>query len=530
MKINNNIAALNAWRNLGISEAGMSSSLEKLSSGYRINRGADDPAGLLISEKLRSQITGLNQAISNANDAVSMVQTAEGALTEMNTMLNSIRGLAVHAANTSANDASSIAADQTAVNKAVESIQRIATTTKFAGKLLLNGSATNATITGKTGTLASGSEGITVAIANDRELTLAGVTALLGNDKSGDVSVIVTSAATAALASSTVSVAPAGLFISGLATLTLANLSGASIAIAIASSTNMTMVDLASAINVAQATTGITASLVGLGGYLKLTTAAGDYGFTITTEGTAAVAASLVAALGLGVANATTTAVIGSNIVGELKYGTNVVSLVGRATNASGLSSFTSVQSGWTGLTLTLDAARAANTNVAQQATFLLDKNGEKLKFSLTPDASSADIITYGISNLQIGKLGVTSADGVYNATGTYSGLEAITTNGRYNLTDDAEKAVAIIDQAVSDVSSERSRLGSFQKFTLESTINNLGVTRENLTASESRIRDVDMAQEMMSFTKNQILVQAGTAMLAQANQVPSSVLQLLQG
>ncbi|MEK6556965.1 MAG: flagellin, partial [Candidatus Margulisiibacteriota bacterium] len=147
MQIMNNIAALNGWRNLGVSNAGLSKSLEKLSSGYRINRGSDDPAGLLISEKLRAQIGGLDQAVKNASDAISMVQTAEGALTEMNNMLNSIRSLAVHAANTGSNDTAAIAADQTAVDKAVTSIQRIATTTKFAGKSLLDGTSTGATIT-----------------------------------------------------------------------------------------------------------------------------------------------------------------------------------------------------------------------------------------------------------------------------------------------------------------------------------------------------------------------------------------------
>jgi flagellin len=525
MKINNNIAALNAWRNLGISEAGMSSSLEKLSSGYRINRGADDPAGLLISEKLRSQITGLNQAISNANDAVSMVQTAEGALTEINTMLNSIRGLAVHAANTSANDASSIEADQTAVDKAIESIQRIATTTKFAGKLLLNGSATGATITAKPGALAAGNDGVTIGINSSLPLTLDGVSALLGGAEAGDVSIAVTSAAIAATTTAAASLGAGYVTMASNTATTTFVISGTvgTVSISIAAGASMDVGSMVALINAGAI--GVTASATGSGGILKLTNStAGATGFTVTTAGSGA--ASLATALGVSA----TLSATGSNIVGQLKFGTNVVSLVGGTSNASGGASFTSVQTGWTGLSLTLDATRAANTTLAQQATFLLDKNGEQLKFSLTPDAATADIITYGIANLQISKIGITTSDGIYNATGAHAGLSAITSGGLYNLTDDAEKAVAILDQAVSDVSSERSRLGSFQKFTLESTINNLGVTRENLTASESRIRDVDMAAEMMNFTKNQILVQAGTAMLAQANQVPSSVLKLLQG
>ncbi|MDD4527238.1 MAG: flagellin [Candidatus Margulisbacteria bacterium] len=517
MRINNNIAALNAWRNLGISSSGMGSSLEKLSSGYRINRGADDPAGLVISNKLRAQIGGLTQAISNASDAVSMVQTAEGALTEMNTMLNSIRGLAVHAANTAANDASSIAADQTAVDKAVESIQRIATTTKFAGKFLLNGSAGGAQATDKVGTLATGNDGITLT-ANDLDTKAA--VALLGATEKGDVSVVVTSAATAGVASATASAATVS--IEGAVAFTVANLAGVSATVNIASSTSITMASIAATINSSTGTTGITASLVGSGGVLKLTTAVGaSFGFTITTAGSGA--AGFISAVGLGTASATTAALVGSNIVGQLKYNANVVSLVGGATNASGGATFTSVQTGWTGLSLKLDATRAANVTASEQGVFTLDAKAKDLKFSLTPDATTADIIKYGIANMQTTKLGLNAVAGE-----TYSGLNAIISNATYNLSDNAEAAVAIIDSAITDVSSERSQLGSFQKFTLETTINNLGVTKENLTASESRIRDVDMAAEMMNFMKNQILVQAGTAMLAQANQVPTSVLQLL--
>ncbi len=522
MRINNNIAALNAWRNLGISENGMGSALEKLSSGYRINRGADDPAGLVISQKLRAQITGLTQAISNASDAVSMVQTAEGALTEMNTMLNSIRGLAVHAANTAANDTSSIAADQTAVDKAVESIQRIATTTKFAGKFLLNGGATDAEYKALTGSLGTGTTGVTIAAFT---LDKDAVGSLMGTSASGNVSVVVTSAAAGAIASGTTSLTTiASSTVS--ATITFSGLAGTT-TITLASDASMTIAAFASAINAGTASTGITASLVGSGGILKLTTgsAGSDQIIRITTTGSAAVAA--VAAIGMGSANAsgtaTTVSLAGNNIVGQLKFNSNVVSLVG---GASGAGSFTSTQTGWTGLNLTLDATRAANTTAAEQAVFQLDKNGEQLKFSLTPDASTADIIEYGISNMQTTKLGLGA---IATDTTNYAGLNAIIAGGTYNLSTDAESAVSIIEQAISDVSSERSQLGSFQKFTLETTVNNLGVTKENLTASESRIRDVDMAAEMMNFMKNQILVQAGTAMLAQANQLPTTVLQLLK-
>ena len=144
------------------------------------------------------------------------------------------------------------------------------------------------------------------------------------------------------------------------------------------------------------------------------------------------------------------------------------------------------------------------------------------IKFSLTDNATTTDIISYAIDNMQTSKIGILT-------TLAGSTLNAIKSGATYQLSANASAAVSIIDKAIADVSMERAKLGSFQKYTLESTLNNLGVTRENLSASESRIRDVDMAQEMMDFTKNQILVQAGTAMLAQANQLPQTVLKLLQ-
>ena len=516
MRINNNIAALNAWRNLGISESGMGSALEKLSSGYRINRGADDPAGLVISQKLRAQITGLTQAISNASDAVSMVQTAEGALTEMNTMLNSIRGLAVHAANTAANDSSSISADQTAVDKAVESIQRIATTTKFAGKFLLNGGATDAAYSTLIGSGSTGTGGITInALTLDKDA----VAALMGAETTGNVTVSVTTAATGATASGTASAAAGVVSLAGAATFVVSGLAGTT-TVTFASSTSMGIASMAELINAGTASTGIVASVGASGGILILSTntLGSDKSIKITTAGSAA--GALVTAIGLGTASVTTSAA-GTNIAGQLKFGTNVVSMVG---GSSGALTFTSTQTGWTDLSLTLSSER--NSTTAGQGVFLLDKNGEQLKFSLTPDAASADIINFGINNMQTAKLGLGA---VTADTTNYQGLKAIIAGGTYDLKTDAESAVSIIEQAISDVSSQRSQMGSFQKFTLETTINNLGVTKENLTASESRIRDVDMAAEMMNFMKNQILVQAGTAMLAQANQLPTTVLQLLK-
>ncbi len=475
MQINHNVAALNAWRNLGVSSSNLSLSLEKLSSGYRINRGADDPAGLLISEQLRAQIGGLDQATRNASDAVSMVQTAEGALTEMNTTLNSIRSLAVHAANTGANDANSVMADQTAVDKAIQSMQRIAVTTKFAGKYLLDGSS-----------------GVTFGETSTSALSSISGGTVVG--ASGLVSAVITTAAAEASA-----------------TLTVSNFTGGSTS----SSGNISMwlstggtagtvvnVNYASSITSTAFVSNINTALAGAGFYASsnastaLTLYSSGYGTAFVLNGSAVTVAASANITGSGI-----------DIAGT--FG-------GTALSGSGLVLYGSSASAWAGTSL---AFKAANDVVGSAATVSVVSG---IKFALTDNATSADLISYAINNMQTSKIGTVS-------TLAGSSLDAIKSGATYQLSANPAGAVTIIDQAISDVSMERAKLGSFQKFTLESTLNNLGVARENLSASESRIRDVDMAQEMMNFTKNQILVQAGTAMLAQANQLPQTVLKLLQ-
>ena len=188
----------------------------------------------------------------------------------------------------------------------------------------------------------------------------------------------------------------------------------------------------------------------------------------------------------------------------------------GLALNGSGLVTYGNVGSTWAGTQISLTATAATTP-----ANYLFSVAVGDLQFSLTDNGAESDLITYAIRNMQTNEIGTT---GMYGN----NGLDDIISGSTYALASNPAAAVAIIDQAIADVSMERAKLGAFQKFTLESTLNNLGTARENLSASESRIRDVDMAAEMMEFTKNQILVQAGTAMLAQANQLPQMVLKLL--
>jgi flagellin len=504
LRINYNGAADNAWRHLNNSNNELQGSVEKLSSGLRINKGADDPAGLIISERLKAQITGLGQAVQNAQEATSLVQTGEGALTEMNNMLNKMRGLAVHSSNTGVNDSDTIAADQSQVDSALDSLQKIAVNTKYQAKTLLDGSASNTASVADTFSNSYSSVDVEGSVTN---LT-------------GAVSVQVTQVAKRADA------VGGGFAAShGTATLTIDSSDFDAVTVNIASSASLG--DIVDTINTTYDQTGVWASTNGSGQLDFTFSAYGDnHNITITSD-----AANVIASSG----NASMYA------VGQDADGTLQATVDGSATTLSmtGNGLNLTVDSGaaaLVGTTVTLVGANADvadDTNRAGAGDGLGGDNkttgnnaftvsAGQLEFSLGQDASSSEIRTLSIQNMQVNEMGKDS-------TLSGSSLNAIRTGGKYSLANDAANAVKIIDKAIDDVSITRANLGAFQQNALETTINTLSINKENLEASNSRIADVDMAQEMMKFTKNQILTQAGTAMLAQANQLPRSVLQLLQ-
>ena len=413
MRINHNIAALNTYRQLSGNTSATSKSLEKLSSGLRINRAGDDAAGLAISEKMRGQIRGLDQASRNASDGISLIQTAEGALNETHSILQRMRELAVQASNdtNTAEDRKNIQDEMDELNKEID---RIAETTQFNTKNLLDGSMginktetaninTNEAIkTGAPGAVTSAAANTALTALTDKDGNSLGITA---GDKIEVSYVLNGETRTASL---TVA-----------ATSDLADLFG----------------------TIASGTASYT-------GDVKLTAAdegfkSAIYGITITVK----------------------------DDKGVTKAG---------ATNA--LSSFSETQA-------------AADTRADGRATFHIGANtNQNMQLSIENMSASA----LGVKGLKIGNQG------------------------------QANVAIKVIDAATQKVSAQRSSLGAIQN-RLEHTINNLGTSSENLTAAESRIRDVDMAKEMMEFTKNNILSQASQAMLAQANQQPQGVLQLLQ-
>ena len=309
IRIAHNITALTAWRNLGQTNHAIGKTMEKLSSGYRINRAADDPSGLVISQKMRSLIAGYDQAVANSETAISMVQTAEAALSEIHSLLVGMRSLAVHAANEGTNDQTMLNADNAQAQEAINTIDRIATTTQFGTKDIINGAFT-------------------------------------------------------------------------------------------------------------------------------------DGGNAVTVDFSVA-------------ANATG------------RYGT------GSATS-------------------------------------------EKAVFQVGPNANQT--ITISIASMTANILGGT------DGTGTTRHLNTVLLNSSSNAT----LAIGTISLAIQTVSDLRSQLGAFQAYSLESNLSSLRIASENLQASESVIRDTDMSLEIANFTKQQIMMQAGTSMLAQANMIPQAVLQLL--
>jgi flagellin len=392
-RINTNVDAFIAQRNLSMTGLTYSKSVQKLSSGLRINSAADDAAGLAISEKLRAQIRGLGQAQRNAQDGISMIQTGEGAMNETTSMLQRMRELAVQASNDtlSSSDRSSI---NTELQQLQQEINGVASRTKFNGQGLLSGSMVT---------------------------TLSGGTANVGVQL------------------------------------------------------NTNAVSTIRSIDVSGAQAGKTYSLTSTGSTVTLTRSGDNVAQTVTVQATAA--------------NATQT-----------------------------------VSFGTLGVSITVDAGAAKAA--ADLATDLGGKN-------ITTAAGS------GSANFQVGSNASDNISVAFNkvdlsgSVGDTNGLDALSTSlSTFNTTQNvanAQDLITKIDGAIGAVNTQRANLGAYQN-RLEHTIANLGVAQENLTASESRIRDVDMAAEMVNFTKTGILQQAGQAILAQANSSPSGIVQLLRG
>jgi flagellin len=423
LRINQNIAAMNAYRNLATNNESMAKSLEKLSSGFRINRAADDAAGLSISENLRSQTGGLKVAVRNSQDGISVVQTAEGALTESHSILQRMRDLAVQATNTGSQDAQATKAAQTEFKQLNEELDRIGNTTRFGGAKLLDG-----TYGAAPASLAS-----TVNLSNDARKVFDASSMQL-------------------------------------------DFNGTQIA-----GTNINASTLTTALS---GQTGTAANGSAL--------AAGEY------RDAAALAKDLQSAVDTTLKTATAGRYQNGDVQVSVTDAGNGIWKVALNSNAGGLTP---------GSGATLSAA--GNT-------------AGDFGFSTTPATSTVAQGTGGVF-----QVGANAGESIKISIGAINSSSLGTST--LDLTTNASGAITQLDNAISKVSDTRATLGAYQN-RLEKTINNLNVAVENLTASESRIRDTDMAKEMMNFTRSQILSQAGTSMLGQANQAPQSVMQILRG
>ncbi len=560
MRIQHNIMAMNAYRNYTNNTSALSKNLEKLSSGYKINRAGDDAAGLAISEKMRAQITGLEAAQKNAKDGISLVQTAEGALTEVHDMLNRMVYLANQSANGTYDNETDRYQLQKEMNQLRSEIDRIADSSNFNGIKLLDGS------------MAAGGAGASdVSLTIDNDSTLAAVT----ESKKGVYSVnmanfqikggAATGTVTATIkiggqevATVTVNIGTAGEVKDAVATLATA---ATQVAI---DGVSFNITATGGKITLTMATTPTAEFTGNMGVTVELSDTDADWNtaesLAVNIDTPAQVAeirkyaqahfdlSKLKIADGakLVIGNTTYTFAVGAD--SKNKNAANKIDLTAYDKDDADLATYAAQQLSKSAAT---DAMFKVTSDNNSSIVYLTEKKGS------TTAMNANSTVDYDKNNLQ-----GTSAekDGNWKGLVKFAGASGTGTSGltlqigdssedynqlKVNIDDmhvaalgidgisiadqtSAQAAVDAIKKAINKVSDVRGTLGATQN-RLDHTINNLSVMTENIQDAESTIRDTDIAEEMMSYTKNNILIQSAQAMLAQANQVPQGVLQLLQ-
>ncbi len=467
---------MTALQNVSNTGDQLSQSITRLSTGLRINSAADDPAGLISANNFKAQITGVTQAMKNSQDAINYVKTAEGALNEVSNLLNSARGLAVAAGNNGTLTASQIQANQAQLSSIVSSITRIANTTQYGTKRLLDGSS-----------------GVSSSVTDGTKLSQLNIGGTLGGQAvsaNSAVTVTVNAASTQATldsvdygADDTATVANPGSFtLNGVSINTIAT---------------DTVTDVRDKINAVANQTGITATTDGSGVIHMSSVGYGSNAQINLADSTGAIASG-----GAGF--------------------TNVKGTDGNATvKVNGVSTlFTASRNGNDGLTFsdadgnTFTVTAAGNSATVQNATV-----GEVVvgtsQFQI--GANSGQTTSLSLGNFAASQLGNGAVTGL-----TMNNLDLTTATG-------ASDALKVIDKAIDQVSKARGDMGNFQTNVLQANITSLGTAEQNMTATVSSIEDVDVASEMTNYTKLQILQQAGMSVLSQANSAPQAVLKLLQ-
>ena len=508
MIIQHNISAINAHRTMGINNSGTSKNLEKLSSGFKINRAGDDAAGLAISEKMRGQIRGLAMAEQNTQNGVSLIQTAEGGLNETHAILQRMRELAVQSSNGTYQDEDreQITLEFNALKSEVD---RIAESTHYNGIKLLNGNLSNEKVAEGVNdayAMLMGSE-ISMAankVAGDKiELDVGTYTAAVNTERTTTIS-----QNTPAAAGEKVS------FTFNGKTYTTAELKAGDNQDKVAAA-------MAEAIMRDDSYKGADFTVSATGATLVFTATDGGAGTIDAYEvkDLTVLGANGGAAVGkFSAATATTKTGEDAKLVGAEIDGddTGVTATFDSKTNSFNIKNANGT------ISITVDADK-----VATDATLTLEvSQGNKLTFQIGANGGDDQRVNLSVGNMDSNSIGYKIGDKL--SDGSVATDNVMLASASIGDIDSANKAIDIIHSATNMVSGQRAELGALQN-RLEHTLNNLGVTKENLTAAESTIRDVDMAKEMMEFTKNNILVQASQAMLAQANQLPQGVLQLLR-
>lgn len=477
--INTNLDSLGALNSLSATSSSLSASIQRLSTGLRINSAADDPSGLIISQKFTAQLSGIAAALNNSQNAVNFMKTADGALGQISNLLQSARSLAVDASNSGVNSSDQQLADNTQLQAIISSINSIAANTQFGTKYLLNGSA-----------------GVSSAITNGADVTSINIGGKFNGaalTTGGAVALTVTTAATQAVATGTATFATAGSAVAHAGSFTI---NGTTFNV-VASDTATTMINK---INAATGQTGVTAAYQGAGGGIILTST----GYGSSSK--------------INVADANGTILSGTG--GSLAQQVGVDAVGTLSINGGTAVTFTGGKNGNDGLTLT----------DADGNTFRLTTAGN----AVTVTNATVGQVTVGSATFQIGgNAGQTASFSLANFAASNLGTGAVAGQNlsTIDVTTGANAATAlqVIDSAVSQIATNRGQLGAFQSDVLQANMSVLDVAQQNLTASNSSITDTNIASEMTNFTKLQVLQQAGLSILTQANSQSANLLNLIK-